>query len=537
MQERAAPKGLTFDASKAQRTLLEAVLDARDKHGKDRIALEDADGVGVSYGRLVIGALALGRKLEALTRRGDNVAVMLPGVPGAVVVMLALSAYGRVPALLNFTAGARNLTAAIKIARSGVIVTSRKFIDTAKLEDVLSALEAVEIQRADGSVTHQKVVFVEDLRAGLSKLDLARAALRALRARGFLKKQRARPSDTGVLLFTSGSEGVPKGVVLSHANLVANTMQIWSHAAGELKPSDLVVNPLPLFHSYGLTAGTLLGLFHGMKVVLYPSPLHYRQVPKLIAKVKATLLFATDTFLRGYARAADKEDIKTVRLVIAGAERVKEDTRALWGDTTILEGYGATECAPVIAVNLPWASKDGTVGTLLPGIEAALEPVDGIPVGGKLRVKGPNVMKGYIFADRPGELVPPEDGWHDTGDIVAIDGEGFIAIQGRAKRFAKLGGEMVSLAAVESMAASLWEDANHVALTLADKVKGEQIMLVSDKPQADREALMKHARAQGFPELWVPRTVLVVPHIPILASGKVDFVATQELAAKMRPML
>ncbi|KAB2849955.1 MAG: AMP-binding protein, partial [Hyphomicrobiaceae bacterium] len=213
------------------------------------------------------------------------------------------------------------------------------------------------------------------------------------------------------------------------------------------------------------------------------------------------------------------------------------DTRALWGETTILEGYGATECAPVIAVNLPWASRDGTVGRLVPGIEAALEPVEGIATGGRLRIKGPNVMKGYLFADRPGELIPPKDGWHDTGDIVAIDADGFIAIQGRAKRFAKLGGEMVSLAAVETMAASLWGDANHVALTLADRAKGEQIMLVTDKPQADREALLKHARAQGFPELWVPRTVLVVANIPILASGKVDFVATQELAAKMRPML
>jgi acyl-[acyl-carrier-protein]-phospholipid O-acyltransferase/long-chain-fatty-acid--[acyl-carrier-protein] ligase len=272
-----------------------------------------------------------------------------------------------------------------------------------------------------------------------------------------------------------------------------------------------------------------------MKVVLYPSPLHYRQVPKLIAGTKATILFATDTFLQGYARAADPEDLASVRYVIAGAERVKEETRRMWDrtGTTILEGYGATECSPVMAVNLPEAHRPGSVGRLLPGIEWRLDPVEGITEGGRLSIKGPNVMKGYLGAD--GRITPPVDGWHDTGDIVAID-DGFITIRGRAKRFAKIGGEMVSLAAVEAMVQGLWPEFNHVVVALPDARKGEQIVLVTDRPGADREALLAHGQAQGVPELWIPKAILIAP-IPVLGSGKIDHAGTFEMARSLRAIL
>jgi acyl-[acyl-carrier-protein]-phospholipid O-acyltransferase/long-chain-fatty-acid--[acyl-carrier-protein] ligase len=293
-----------------------------------------------------------------------------------------------------------------------------------------------------------------------------------------------------------------------------------------------------MFHCFGLTAATLAPLFGGVKVVLYPSPLHYRQVPKVIEREKATVMLATDTFLSGYVRAADPGQLQSLRHVIAGAERVKTQTRELWSKigTEILEGYGATECAPVLAVNQPGANRPGTVGRLLPGIEARLEPVPGLSEGRRLFVRGPNVMAGYLLADRPGELVPPPDGWHDTGDIVTID-DGYVTIRGRAKRFAKLGGEMVSLAAVESLAAGLWPDAQHVALSLPDARKGEQLVIVTDKPEAAKEALIAHARAEGFPELWVPKAVLVVASIPVLASGKIDLQATHEMARQARPLL
>ena len=299
------------------------------------------------------------------------------------------------------------------------------------------------------------------------------------------------------------------------------------------------MNPLPIFHSYGLTAGFMLGVLTGMKVVLYPSPLHYREIPRLISKVKATLLFGTDTFLVGYARAAGPQDLSSVRYVVTGAERVKDETRRLWDPfgTTILEGYGCTECSPVLACNTPSMMKNGTVGRLLPSINWRLDPVQGIEEGGKLVVQGPNVMLGYMLFDSPGKIQPVDNGWHDTGDIVTVDDDGCITIKGRAKRFAKIGGEMISLAAIETMVSDLWPGTNHIAVSLPDPKKGEQIILVTDQPDAERSALMAHAKAQGFPELWVPKAVLVLETIPMLGTGKLDYAGAVEMASNMRSML
>jgi acyl-[acyl-carrier-protein]-phospholipid O-acyltransferase/long-chain-fatty-acid--[acyl-carrier-protein] ligase len=342
-----------------------------------------------------------------------------------------------------------------------------------------------------------------------------------------------------VVLFTSGTEGVPKGVVLSNTNLVANARQIFTHADGVLSPADTVVNPLPMFHSFGLTAATLMPILNGMKTTLYPSPLHYKEVPAIVASTRSTVLFSTDTFLQGYARMAKADELKSLRYIIAGAERVKDTTREAYArhGTTIMEGYGATECSPVISCNLPHRTKAGSVGPLLPGIEARLEPVTGIDEGGRLLVKGPNVMAGYIFADKPGVLVPPAGGWHDTGDIVDIDAQGLVTIKGRAKRFAKIGGEMISLAAVEGMVAKLWPGNNHVVMNVPDVRKGEQLVLVTDRPGADRSTLLAAAKNEGFSELWMPRHILVVDAIPVLASGKVDFMATNEMVNTLQPQV
>lgn len=516
-----------FDARGARITLFHALLQAVKRHGKERIALEDPQRQPISYGRLVLGALVLGRKLSGLTAPGDRVGLMLPNVQGMAVALLGLSAYGRVPALLNFTSGVKNLKAAAKLADLALIVTSRRFVEQAKLDDEIAAL-------GEG----RQVVFLEEVRDQITSFEKAMGALASVAPRLALRKFEAKPDDPAIILFTSGTEGTPKGVVLSHANIVSNTRQIFALAAGFLSERDIFMNALPTFHSFGLTAGMLLPLFHGMKVVLYPSPLHYKQVPKLIGDTGCTFLLSTDTFLQGYARAADPDDLKSVRYVVAGAERVKPQTRELWEPygTTILEGYGCTECSPVLACNTPVASRAGSVGRLLPGIEAKLEPVEGIHEGGRLCVRGPNVMLGYLSADRPGEIVPPEGGWHDTGDIVAMD-DGFVSIKGRAKRFAKLGGEMVSLAAVESMIAGLWPGFNHVVVGLPDARKGEQLVLVTEMPNADKAALQEAAKAQGFPELWVPRAILVTRAIPVLGNGKIDYGGTRELALTMRPLL
>ncbi|WP_449256163.1 AMP-binding protein [Bosea sp. (in: a-proteobacteria)] len=517
----------TFDAAAARITVFRALLQAVAQHGRNRVALEDPERQPVTYGRLVLGALVLGRKLAALTGEREHVGVLLPNMQGMAVTLFSLLAYGRVPAMLNFTAGVRNLRAAGELAQLRTIVTSRRFVEKGELDAEIAAL-------GEG----RRVIYLEDVRKQVTSLDKAWGAVQSLVPGLVHKRYEAKPDEPAVILFTSGTEGTPKGVVLSHANLVSNARQVFAHAGGAISERDIFMNPLPAFHSFGLTAGMLVPLLHGMKVVLYPSPLHYKQVPRLIRDMRATFLLATDTFLQGYARASDKDDLSSVRFVVAGAERVKAETKRMWEPygTTILEGYGCTECSPVIAVNTPQAMREGTVGKLLPGLEAVLDPVEGIPEGGRLRLRGPNVMAGYLDAGQPGRIVPPEGGWHDTGDIVTLD-DGFVAIRGRAKRFAKLGGEMISLAAVETMVAKLWPDQNHVVVGLPDPRKGEQLILVTEKPDADRAALLEEAKAQGFPELWVPRAILVTQAIPVLGNGKIDYGATRELAASRRSLL
>ena len=315
------------------------------------------------------------------------------------------------------------------------------------------------------------------------------------------------------MLFTSGSEGTPKGVVLSHRNLLANRHQL--AAVVDFSPQDIVLNALPVFHSFGLTGGLLLPLLAGVRTFLYPSPLHYRTVPELAYGVNATILFGTDTFLAGYARVADNYDFYSVRYVFAGAERVKPETRRVWFEKfgiRILEGYGATETSPALAVNTPMHFKAGTVGRLLPGIEHRLEPVEGIDEGGRLFVRGPNVMLGYLRAEKPGVLEPPADGWYDTGDIVEIDAEGFVTIKGRAKRFAKVAGEMVPLGAVEDFVAQAsGRDEQHAVVTVPDAKRGEQLVLVTERADATRAALATAAREAGLPEIFVPRAIVPVP--------------------------
>ena len=534
MTNAAAPIGVAaFDLASTQTTLFGALLDTIDKFRAARPALEDVERKPLTYGQLVLGALVLGHALAQQTRRTEVVGVMLPNVTGLAVTIFGLNAFGRVPALLNFSAGSKNLISAIRTGAIRQLITSRRFIAISKLEDTLAALAAIDVTPGRKLV----ITYLEDVRKNIGTADKLRGLVRSKFARATLRKYALAPGQPAVVLFTSGTEGAPKGVVLTNANVVANARQIFAHADGFLTSDEIVLNPLPMFHSYGLTAATLMPLLSGMKVVLYPSPLHYKEIPKLIGATKATVLFATDTFLQGYARGAEADDLKSVRYIIAGAEKIKDQTRVMWGKygTTILEGYGVTECAPVLACSLPNRTKPGSVGPLLPGIEARLVPVPGIETGGRLSVRGPNVMAGYLMADKPGVLVPTTDGWHDTGDIVEIDAGGLVSIKGRAKRFAKIGGEMISLAAVETIVATLWPDNNSVVLSVPDARKGEQLVLVTDRRDADRGTLLAAAQRDGVPELWVPRSIVVVAQIPVLASGKTDFVATAELIGQMVP--
>ncbi len=345
------------------------------------------------------------------------------------------------------------------------------------------------------------------------------------------KKQRICATDTGAVLFTSGSEGFPKGVVLSNQNILANVAQIYRHTSW--RPDDVIFNPLPVFHCFGLTAGMLLPLLRGMKCFLYPSPLHYKQIPPLMKKIGATVLFGTDTFLAGYARTASKEDFARLRFIIGGAERVKERTRKLWHekfDLDICEGYGATEAAPVIACNTPEKNKPGSVGHLVAGLEYNIKAVPGLDKGGRLYVRGPNIMKGYFRAETPCVLERPENGWHDTGDIVSIDADGFVTIKGRARRFAKIGGEMISLAAVEAYAASVWPDNAHAVVGIQDQRKGERLVLITDHDGARRDELSAWAKLHGVSELMIPKKFVFVAELPMLGTGKTDYGKLTRLA-------
>jgi acyl-[acyl-carrier-protein]-phospholipid O-acyltransferase/long-chain-fatty-acid--[acyl-carrier-protein] ligase len=513
---------MIFATSRTEETLFQALLEARHIHGSKAPVVEDIKREPMSYGRLVVGSLALGRPLAAASRQGEAVGVLLPNVAAVVATFFALQAHGRVPAMLNYTAGLTNLKAACTAAQIRTIVTARAFVDQAKLGEVVAALEAEGLT----------ILWLEDIGATIG----AGAKLRALIASRFAgqahKRLRIVPDAPAVILFTSGSEGLPKGVVLSHRNLLSNCRQLAARI--DFNNSDMVLNALPVFHSFGLTGGTLLPILHGVKTLLYPSPLHYRIVPALAYDSNATILFGTDTFLSGYARMAHGYDFYSLRYIFAGAERVRDETRKAYADKfglRILEGYGATEAGPVIAVNTPMHFRAGTVGRLLPGIEAKLDDVPGITEGGRLSIRGPNIMAGYMKADAPGVLQPPEEGWHDSGDIVTIDGEGFVTIRGRAKRFAKIGGEMVSLPAVEGYAAALWPDAEHAVVTRPDARKGEQLVLFTTRKGAKASDLQAWGRANGVTELAIPRDIRELDALPVLGTGKLDYVSMNAMAA------
>ncbi len=269
----------------------------------------------------------------------------------------------------------------------------------------------------------------------------------------------------------------------------------------------------------------------GLRAFQYPSPLHYKVIPALVRETGASVLLSTDTFVNQYARSSQADDLSGLEFVVCGAERVRAETHELMRDrfgVTVVEGYGVTETSPVVAVNKPADNRPGTVGQLLPGLQARLRPVEGIQRGGELLLKGPNVMSGYLGAD--GRIEPPPDGWYATGDIVAVDADGWVRILGRAKRFAKIGGEMVSLAAVEELASGVWPEARHAVVSLADDKKGERLVLVTDRQDADPTALLIHCRASGATELAAPRRVIRVNELPVLGSGKTDYVAIQRMA-------
>ncbi len=513
--------GMMFATSDTPQTLFDAFLDARYAHGRKSEILCDVEQKPFTYDGLLTASLAVGRALEKRTPVEIPIGLLLPNTVGSVITLLGLTATGRIPAMLNFTAGPAAIKAALQAADIKQVVTSRRFIELGKLTALEEALAA-----------QVELIYLEDIRDQMTTFDRLSALIRRPFAGALHRRRGISPDDTAVILFTSGSEGLPKGVALSHRNIVSNCRQVASVL--DFNPVDKVFNPLPLFHSFGLTGGLILPLLSGVPSFLYPSPLHFKVIPEMIYHTNATILFATDTFLQAYAKA-NSYDFYSLRYVFAGAERVKDETRRLWSERfglRILEGYGATECAPVLAVNTPMHFKPGTVGRLLPGIEPRLEEVPGLedPDAGRLFVRGPNIMRGYLKADKPAVLQPLETGWYDTGDICKLDEDGFVTISGRAKRFAKIGGEMVSLTAIEALAAELWPDEQHVATALPDPKKGEQIVLLTTRQKPAASELQVHGKTRGWAELQLPKLLHEISEIPLLGSGKTDYGAVADFA-------
>jgi acyl-[acyl-carrier-protein]-phospholipid O-acyltransferase/long-chain-fatty-acid--[acyl-carrier-protein] ligase len=507
---------MQFMASKTQQTLFASLLDARDIHGGNHEVAEDLERIPLSYNALITRSLIIGNALKNMTEADENIGLLLPNSSKTLCVLLGLSIHQRVPAMLNYSTGSAGMIAACQIANVKTVLSSRRFIELAHLENEATLLKE-----------HVNILYLEELAQQITTSDKLRGAWQSKTARSWYKNN-ADANAPAVILFTSGSEGTPKGVVLSHANILSNHQQVAARI--NFNPKDVVLNFLPMFHSFGFTIGTLLPVLNGMKTFFYPTPLHFSIIPEIAYETSATIMFGTNTFLSAYGKKAHPYDFYNLRYVVAGAEKLQENTRELWQDKfgiRILEGYGATETSPVVSVNTPMDYKAGTVGRILPHINYRLEPVDGIEEAGRLHVQGPSIMLGYLLSTSAGILQPTESiygkGWYDTGDIVHVDDDGFLSIRGRSKRFAKVGGEMVSLTVVEQLAMKAWENANHAAISLPDIKKGEQIILITTQKQATVSELSKSST--GVTAINLPKKILFIDAIPVMSTGKTDYVA------------
>lgn len=487
-----------------------------------REIIEDVKRVPQTYMDIILKSHVLGTQFTKFTSDKENVAVIMPNIIENVVTFFGLSAYNRVPVMLNFSLGPSVVLSMCKTAVVKNVITSRSFVEKANLQETIDLLLKNKI----------KVHFLEDIAKQITIGDKIKAFF-AYKIKRVPVEQN--PEDPAVILFTSGSEGTPKAVVLSHSNIFSNVVQ--ASCVVQLNMQDLLFNCLPMFHSFGLTIGVLFPLLTGSKVFLFPSPLQYRTITELLYELKVTMMIATDTFYQVYARISHPYDFRRIRLCIAGAEGVKQETRNMLAErlgVMLQEGYGTTECSPLLTINTLLFNKYGTLGKLVPGIEYRLEDVDGIEKGKELVVKGPNIMKGYIYVDNPGVLVPPEDGWYHTGDVVEVDELGFIKLIDRVKRFAKIGGEMISLTAVENNAKDMCkdEDFKYVAVALPHPKKGEQIVFVSNKKDLRRKDFVDYVTKNGLSELYVPSVLLYREEFPVFATGKADKVSLKKWAAE-----
>jgi acyl-[acyl-carrier-protein]-phospholipid O-acyltransferase/long-chain-fatty-acid--[acyl-carrier-protein] ligase len=504
-------------------TSLPAAILQSAKRQQRRIILQDSTMQKISYRKLLIAANVLAaqwrRRLKDDAK--GRVGVLLPNVNAMPVVLLSLWFAKNVPAVLNYTVGPAILLACVRVAELKQIITSKRFIENLHVD--LKPFQDAGIE----------ILFLEDVRAGISAPQKIAAALFSQTPLSFPQAE-----APAVILFTSGSEGDPKAVELTHRNVLANIRQMVSVI--DLMESDRFFNALPLFHSFGLTIGLLLPLVRSTFVFLYLSPLHYRVVPSAFYNLDCTVLFGTNTFLSGYARKAHPYDFRSLRYLFAGAEKLQESTANIWMrkfGVRIIEGYGATECSPCVSANTPMRSKHGSAGQFLPDVQYKLEPVEGVTDpsnsesgthhqnAGRLFVRGPNIMRGYLNPDANAKF-QALGGWYDTGDIVNVDAEGYVHILGRLKRFAKVSGEMVSLTAVEDVLASAFPKYGLkfaiAVVAKPDEGKGEKLIAATNEARLTMDDVRTAIRNRGLSNLAVPREIKVVHDIPRLGTGKIN---------------
>ena len=513
------------------------VATARTRGGAP--AFVDSTGAALSYRQALLKALALGRVLERVIGEGRNVGVLLPPTCAGAVTNVALTLRGRVPVNLNYTANQESVDSAVSQAKITHTVTSKRM------------LEKVSI-RPGGNL-----IVLEDLAKQVGALDKAWAAAAAFltptAALGsLLPGLRGEDLDApATVIFTSGSTGMPKGVVLSHRNILSNVQQIREQI--HLTPDDVVLGVLPLFHSFGFTVPLWTVVCIGLKGVYHTNPLDAQIVGRLTRDHKVTVILATPTFARGYLKRCKPEDFATVRLLVLGAEKLKAELegqiRDAWGIEP-MQGYGCTETGPVVSVNSPLeqrgaggkavaGNRSGTVGRLMPGTSAKTvhhETGAELPPGeeGIVLVKGPQVMAGYL--DQPGATSKVlRDGWYETGDLGHVDEDGFLTITGRLSRFSKIGGEMVPHERVENAiheVASTTDD--DLAITsISDSKRGERLVVVhTEGLGTSPEEVVRRLQAGSLSKLCIPsaQDFIAVEEIPKLGSGKLNLRRLQELA-------
>lgn len=468
----------------------------------------------LTYKRLLLTVHVLSARLEERLK-DKTVGVLLPSAVGHVVTLFSLFKIGKTPAILNFTMGQQTLIDCCETAGIQTIITSREFIDKGGFHELVTFIEK----------HGYTILYLEDVKETINSMD------KIVGLKNHASSQRSTSADNEVILFTSGSENKPKGVILTHDHIYANIQQAMS--VMDLDHRDRMLNPLPMFHSFGLTIGTFLPILSGISLVIYPSPIQYKVIPELVYQEDITLLLSTPTFLNGYGKNADPYDLHTLRYAIAGAENVKEETKELFYEKfgiRILEGYGATEASPLVALNTPIYTKAGSVGKLIPGLQFKVEKVEGIENGGSLLIKGPNVMKGYLIH---GKGFVPHEEWYNTGDVVEIDELDYVTIKSRLKRFAKVGGEMVSLNLVEKIAMESYDEISFAAVSVPDKRKGEKIILFTSLEDVNIKDLKKYIKTEKYSPLLTPTEIVKIDEIPLLGSGKTDYVSLENRAANL----